>query len=334
MGFGSAIIGLIALYYIFVKFPLSFSMFANFNIYLLILWMFMTFLIFICHSWRWKVVMESHKIYIKFYRIFLYKLVGSGVSYFTPAAKVGGEPVRALLVKRHGYDLKTSLSSVVVDKSIELASQLVFFAIGVVLILLTIVLPDSVRVILIVAGILALFIVFYYYKSVFNKQFLFVKIFRKLNLHNIRRMKKYEQKLHDFEKLMINYYINNKKSFALAVLITAISWMIMFAEFKLATMLLGISVSWGHIFLIFSLVGIAYIIPVPMSLGSLEAGQVGIFKILKLNAQGGLALSLLIRARDLLWSIFGLITLTYFGFSIRKTLEEDTRLDEEIEKIR
>lgn len=71
-----------------------------------------------------------------------------------------------------------------------------------------------------------------------------------------------------------------------------------------------------------------------MSLGSLEAGQVGIFKILKLNAQGGLALSLLIRARDLLWSIFGLITLTYFGFSIRKTLEEDTRLDEEIEKIR
>lgn len=330
----SVLVGILAIWLIFKKFPISWNEFSSFNPYFLLIWLIITFLIFIFHGLRWKIIMDANDLKVPFMNAFMYRVIGNSVSYFTPAAKLGGEPVRALLVKRHGNSLKKSLSTVVIDKSIELASSGIFFVFGVILLLIGFALPKDLQIMLFIAGVLIVWVVVYYYNSVFRGRRVIVKLFRKFNLHNINKLKKYEQKLMDFEDVILGFFQQNRKAFIVSIVISALTWIFMFVEYKIALLILGIDISYLGIFLIFSFVGIAYIIPVPMSLGSLEASQISIFKLLGLSTNGGLALSLLVRARDLLWSVAGLIMLSIFGFNIRKTLEEDTRIDVEIEKIR
>jgi uncharacterized protein (TIRG00374 family) len=330
----STIIGLVALWLLFDKFPLSWEEFSSFNTVMLISWLTVTLFIFFVHAFRWKIILDANGMKLPFWRAFIYRLIGNSVSYFTPAAKLGGEPVRAMLVKRHHNSLKNALSTVVIDKAMELASSGIFFVLGIIILLTSFALPRDLQIILLITGILIVWIIYYYYSNMFQGKRVMVKIFRKFNLHNVNKLKKYERKLIDFEDVIIGFYTKNKKAFITSMVISAITWLLMFVEYKLATLMLGLNISYFGLFLIFSFVGAAYVIPIPMSLGSLEASQVGIFKILGLGAAGGLALSVLIRLRDLLWGVVGLIMLSFFGFNIRKTLEEDTRIDEEIERMK
>ncbi len=330
----STILGIVAFWLIFTKFPVSWQEFLEFNPWLLLLWFIITLLIFLIHALRWKIILDANNLKVPYWNTFLYRVIGNSVSYFTPAAKLGGEPVRALLIRRHKHSLKESLSTVVIDKAIELASSGIFFVVGVVIVLTSFALPKDFQVVLLISGALILWVIYYYYSSMFRGRPVIIKLFRKLNLHNIKRMKKYERKVMDFEDVIINFYSKNKRAFITSVVVSGITWLLMFVEYKLAAMILGFNVSYLAVFLIFSFVGIAYIVPIPMSLGSLEASQVGIFKLLGFGAAGGLALSILVRIRDLLWGVTGLIMLSVLGFSIKQTLEEDTRIDEEIEKIK
>jgi uncharacterized membrane protein YbhN (UPF0104 family) len=58
--------------------------------------------------------------------------------------------------------------------------------------------------------------------------------------------------------------------------------------------------------------GAAYIFPFPMAIGALEASQVTVFKIMKIPISSGIAMALLIRGKDLLFSFYGLIIYIYY----------------------
>ena len=80
----------------------------------------------------------------------------------------------------------------------------------------------------------------------------------------------------------------------------------MFFEYKLALLLLGYNASFAAIFIFFSFVGLAYIIPVPAALGALEFGQSSASAMLGISKGVGLALSIVIRGRDMIWVFLGL----------------------------
>jgi len=83
-------------------------------------------------SWRWKIIIESqnsHK--ISFLKVFRAKLAGFTVSYITPSVLIGGEPVRAYMIKEEtDCDWERSLASVMIDVAIYFFSLFLFMLAG------------------------------------------------------------------------------------------------------------------------------------------------------------------------------------------------------------
>jgi hypothetical protein len=92
----------------------------------------------------------------------------------------------------------------------------------------------------------------------------------------------------------------------------------MFVEYKLALLLLGYDASFAAIFIVFSFVALAYIIPVPAALGALEFGQSSASAILRVSSGIGLALSIVIRGRDMIWVFLGLSYLALHKIKFRE----------------
>ena len=100
-------------------------------------------IIMLIHTMRWNVILRADNHKIPFFRLFMYKIVGFGISFITPAAKVGGEPIRAALTQRHGISFKKSFSTIVIDKIVDLSTTGILFGIAVAIAIFTFSFPKN-----------------------------------------------------------------------------------------------------------------------------------------------------------------------------------------------
>ena len=307
--FLSAIIGIVIIVFLFwyIRVDEVFKAFSHFSLVNLVLFIIVSIAIMMSLTWKWSIILRSQGYKIPFSKLFIYKLAGFGVSYVTPAAHMGGEPVRAyLLSHNHNIEFKKSLSSVVIDKSLDLSLN-GFFACITILIILANFTVSKKAATLMIFGFFAMAAAIYsfYHLTITGKGF-FTTCFRLLRLNKWKVTKKYEKDIKGMEFHLIQFFKYNKKAFRDAFLIFLLIWILMFIEYKLALLLLGYNASFAAIFIVFSLVGLAYIIPVPAALGALEFGQSSASALLKISSGIGLALSIVIRGRDMIWVFFGL----------------------------
>jgi len=89
----------------------------------------------------------------------------------------------------------------------------------------------------------------------------------------------------------------------------------MFAEYTLMLRFLGGSFASPQIFLAFLTSLLAFLTPLPGGLGALEASQVMVITSFGATAAIGLSVSLLMRARDV---IFGLMGIFFAGNALHK----------------
>jgi len=90
-------------------------------------------------------------------------------------------------------------------------------------------------------------------------------------------------------------------------------------EYETALLTFNYSPSVLTLYLVICVIGFAYLIPVPAALGVLEISQASLFTVLNVPVSIGIALGLLIRFRDLLWALTGLLyLLNYKIFSSRR----------------
>jgi uncharacterized protein (TIRG00374 family) len=325
----SLIIGAICLVIVFLKIPVkeSFSFFLKARFEYVLLFLLISLVIMISNSWRWWLILRSQGHKIPFFSLIGYKYAGFSISFLTPGPRMGGEAVSAGLLAKHKIKFTKALSSVIIDKSIDLSLSGVFFLIGAVTILVNFALPENLKILIIIVAVMMIMLVVYFYQQMLTGQDFFMKLFKVLQLHKLKNFNKYESKIKEFEDHIRVFYQRDKKEFIYACLLTALSWAFMFLEYKTALLMLGFNVSYLHIFFIFSFVGLAYLMPLPMAIGSLEAGQISAFSIFGMPSAGGVALSMLIRARDLLWSLIGLLVLSYYGVtSVRRRKKKKNEL--------
>jgi len=273
-------------------------------------------------AWRWKIILKSQGIEVPFHNTLAYRFIGYGISYLTPSAKLGGEPVRAALLTRHGIKFPKALSSIVIDKTIEVSSSALFFFIGVLIVLFRFALPEQTEITMLLFAIAFLSLMVFVYQRMASGKGFIASSCRLLKLHKIKKLNLSEKKLESFEELIIKFFQKDKKDFILALIASFISWVLMFFEYKLAGLILGYNFSFLAIFLIVSFVGVAVLIPIPMAIGSLEASQIAVFTMLNIKSAAGVALALLVRARDLMWSVIGMLFLSYYGIKISQTIKK------------
>ena len=84
---------------------------------------------------RWDMILHHHHDKkdekIPFHRLFLHRMSAYAVSYLTPAAASGGEPVRLFFLQEEGVETKNAVSSIVIDKIFEYTALILFIFSGV-----------------------------------------------------------------------------------------------------------------------------------------------------------------------------------------------------------
>jgi uncharacterized protein (TIRG00374 family) len=330
------LVGLILFWLVFKNINLQdfIDIVKNANAWYLILYFALSVLLMLCSVFRWKLILLSQNHKIKFIYLVKSYLAGYGVSYITPSAKLGGEPVRAALLKRYGLKTHESLSTIIIDKSLELSGSALFFVIGAVILVLNYALPDNLKFLIVIVSIIFLGLIGFGIYQIVNEKGFILSTYKFFRLHKLKKFKNLTKKLIDIEKLIIKFYKKDKKHFFSALFIMAIAWGLMFAEFKVAMLIFGFDANLLQIFLTFSVVGAAYLIPVPFAMGTLEGGQVALFNTIGLDSAIGFGVGLLTRARDSIIAAIGLTIATYYGVAKKKNITKSYQFNEEVFKYK
>ncbi len=310
-----AAVALLMLYATFQIFPFSelLEILLNIPVQLFAAYIGVSMLIFALLVLRWRTINKQHGIYIPYSTLFAYRCAGFAVSFITPGPRVGGEPVRAALMTRNNVDMPHAMSSVIADKTNELLSFGTMFIIALLVTLIISPLPRTVQLVFGIIALFMLFLVTYAIIHILRGDDPVLKIFKLFRLHKIRALKKYEGSLQKFEKSIHGFYGDKPLYFWKAFAYSSVAWAVSLIEFYLVLLMIGVEPTLPYIFLVYTLVGAAYMLPIPLALGTLEAGQTGLFIALGLAAAGGAAVAMITRARDLMWTTIGFIVLGYYG---------------------
>src|SRR3989338_1870132 len=155
-------------------------------------------------GWRWAFRREVRL--PNLWRFFLARQAGEALNYTTPTAYIGGEPVKALVLrKRYGVNIIDGLSSVVIAKTSLFLSKVVFLLMGVVLALRFLRLSSLIAtgILWTFIGVLGLFVVF----VLLQRKGLFMlglKIARKLKLSEMFEDK--QAHLEEIDKTIGDFY--------------------------------------------------------------------------------------------------------------------------------
>lgn len=263
-------------------------------------------------TYKWRLVLEAYGVKLPFFTLFIYRLIGFAVSYVTPVSHVGGEPVRALLVGKQGIPYKVSFSAVIVDRMLDFLFNIAIFFVGALIVANSTSFPLPARVSIFVLSLILVVGATLFLSRLLLKKKVLVPLLRFFQAHRLRSWQRIRQEANELELLIEYFYARKRSYFFHCLLVNALLWVLMFGEYKLALLILGYDASLFGVFLFLTGVGIAYTIPIPAALGVLELGQLTAGALLGVKASIGLALAFLIRMRDLVWTLFGLLLLGLF----------------------
>jgi uncharacterized membrane protein YbhN (UPF0104 family) len=239
------------------------------------------------------------------------RLAGEAVNLATPTGSVGGEPLKAFLI-RGRVPLGPALASVVVDKTTMVMGQAVLLAGG--LVLAEIALEPPRDLVLAMAGLLVA-------EVVGAGGFVLVQIRggaagvgRILERLGVRAAARYQDLLRDVDHHLLHLYRRGWPRLLASALLHAGGWAVggleIYVVLRLAHVPVGLSTS-----LVLEAVSAAIrfaTFMIPGSLGALEGGNVAAFAALGLPGAAGLSFSLVRRLREATWAVIGLAALAAF----------------------
>ena len=265
--------------------------------------------IFILISLRWWLILRAQGLRISLISVVGFRLAGFGITYFTPGPQFGGEPLQVYLLKdKEGIPLPTGATSVAVDKLLELLANFSFLAIGVFMLLISGVFQTKGSDLIILVPVLFLFIPAVYLLILWAGRHPLSTIFGEIGTL-IPESKKFQSMvtvLKETEAMLSEFCQQNVKALFFGMLLSVVIWGLMVFEFGLMLGFLGVSFSLVKVLIALTAARIAFLLPFPAGLGALEAGQVMAMGLIGVNPAVGISLSLMIRARDILFGGVGL----------------------------
>jgi len=249
--------------------------------------------------------------------LFMAKLAGEAVNQLTPLANLGGEPLKAYLLRQQSPTAR-GLASVVINKTAQVFTGLAFTAIGLSLVILNWELPLSVPLpvrgglaALFVAAALLLLAVWRKQQHMFSSLLGFV---RRVGIR-LDVVERRVAKAVRIDENISSFYRQNKPRFALVLGFHACGWLLGACETWIILRGLGDGVDFEIAFLITSLTVIinSLFFFMPSNIGVLEGGQVFLFLTLGLDPAVGLSLGIVKRIRKIFWISIGWLFLTHLS---------------------
>jgi glycosyltransferase 2 family protein len=254
----------------------------------------------------WQVLLRDHR--VPFLLLVSARLAGEAVNLTTPTASVGGEPLKAYLLRPH-VPLAEGLASVVVDKTTVVAGQVLFLAAGISIAVLQ--LPPSSALVISMAVLLGI-------QILCTGGFVMVQTLgvfggggRFLGRIGVGSARQFQHGLDSMDDWLRRFYRERRARLAASILLHAAAWATGGLEIYLVLVFLGVDASAGAALAIEafgSAVKFASFM-IPGSLGALEGGYVAFFKAFDLVGAVGLSYTLIRRLREVAWAAVGYVWL-------------------------
>ena len=270
---------------------------------------------------RWHILLRGLGYNLPFWSLLGHRLAAFGVSYFTPGPHFGGEPVQVLLLERqHDVPRSVAIAAVSLDKTVELLLNFGFLAFGVLLVVQNGLLGESVggqtavwTTLLLLPPTLYLWLIWRGRQPV---SWLLQVV--KLGRWETAASAALRAGVAASEIQMNHLCQQNPRALLGAITVSALTWGVMIAEFYAMASFLGLSLSLAQLIALLTAARVAYLLPLPGGLGTLEASQVWALELMGFNPAAGLGLSLLIRLRDV---SLGLLGLWWMGLRLKGVWE-------------
>jgi hypothetical protein len=231
----------------------------------------------------WKFCLGDQKTSISTGKLYLIRHVGETVSLFNPASIVVGDALKIFMLEDYGIEKKRVVASVVLSRLILIAGHLLIFLVTVLVLLIQ---NSSFR-----------------QADVYNKAAgAFPLILNKLNILRL--------KIASYLKELSSFYRPNKKALGWSVFFALLHWLVGALEFYYILRFLDIEVSIFHA--LFIDLGVVFFKAagtlIPAHIGIEEYGnKIMLMAIGVPDAEIWISASILRRARQLVWLIFGII---------------------------
>jgi len=259
---------------------------------------------------RWWWLLRSLGFRIPYHAILRYRLAAFGVSYFTPGPQFGGEPLQVYYLRKHHQVPTTEvLTSLSLDKLLELLANFTFLAIGLLVVLAGGQLEFENNISLLALVILLAGLPWAYLWLLYLGKKTLTRLSHRISPNTAANTKLQTvlNTLRQTETLMAQYCQEHPLNLIGLMLISGLVWAALVFEYWLALSFLGARLDVVTTLVFILAARLAFLTPLPGGLGALELGQVFAAKSLGLDADIGAGIGLIIRARDILFGISGLL---------------------------
>jgi len=287
----------------------------SFNIFLSkegLLIIFLSFLIALIGALRWKTIIKEK---ISLFDLFKIYTAGFSIQYFFPMILFGSEAFRASFLEHKnkiGWD--KALASVIIERIVEWTVNLLVILIGVLYFFYEIQKPsESLILILSISIFFIFFILVVVYIYIFKKNSFVRKILLKIGKKDFKEsvILKIEKRVFEYFNLRnINLWKGYFFSFLKIFVMLLRVWFIVLILDHFLYFMPSLSI------LSFSFLGT--MVPIPTALGVQELIQSFVFGNLNINLGVSSSFSMLLRAGEVIVSLFGFVLFFKAGFDFLK----------------
>lgn len=268
-------------------------------------------------AYGWKLVLGSSGYAVPFWRLFTIRTAGEVVNMTTPGY-VGGEPLKAYLLKKYNIPMKEGAASVVIAKTTMTIAEAFYILAGITLAFLILGAGGSVgqmiTAALVSAGLLVCSIAGFLFVQRCGLFVSFLSLVKRLGLQ-IRALEAQEDNLRSIDQTILNFYSHHHRVFLTSIGVYLFGWMAEALEVYAIIYFLGGPAS---LLSTLSIGALAVFIKgsmffIPGSLGAQEAGHLFLLKAFGYCDVTGITFALLRRFRELVWIGIGLLCLAAVG---------------------
>ncbi len=266
-------------------------------------------LVYGLEAYGWQLTLGRLAKRVSFLRLFAIRMAGETVNVTTPTAYVGGEPLKAYLLRDHGIPMVEALASVVTAKTTMTLAQIVFILVGLGLAL--VIIGDSGQhwmAMGVSLGLLVFGVTLFVLLQRHGIGMVFLRMLRTCNVR-LAFLESREQQIHELDRTIKTFYAEHTKTFYAALTTFFVAWLAETLEVFAILYYLGVGVDvWASI----SIAALTVFIKggtffIPGSLGAQEGGYTLLLVGFGYTEVTGITFALIRRVREILWIFIGLL---------------------------
>ena len=261
----------------------------------------------------WQLTLGKYSQLVGFGRLFAIRMAGEAVNVTTPAAYVGGEPLKAYLLKKYGVPIVEGLASVVIAKTAMTIAQVMFILMGVLLAFWLIgTSEDYLLATIFSVGLLAFGLVLFVTVQRYGLAMGLLRFLERCHIR-LKFLEKRRPQLMELDHTIREFYSTNRQMFFFALSLFFLAWLTETLEVYAILYFLGADVD---LLSSVSIAALTILIKggtffIPGSLGAQEGGYLLLLLSYGYTDVTGITFALVRRLREIVWILVGLSCLIF-----------------------